>query len=326
MIITYFRSSSYVNLDFCEQQYYLTYVLGMRSPAGKRAVIGTIVHKVMECLAGAKLCKQSGREWFQDDALGKLFVVDCSPNLLAERAYAWYTTSEPHLEWKAADLKECKQLSASALTDFGGRFDPRKRRIIDPERHFDFLLPYDWAKYSYDTPNGKIEGQLGLKGTIDLITEYRPGVIEIIDWKTGMRKDWATGKEKDFEKLSNDPQLRIYHYAASKLYPQAKQIIITIYWVRDGGPFTICFHQQDLAVTERLLKNRFKRVREIIRPKLNKSWKCTRICHFGKTLWPNSEKTICQHIHDETMEKGMKYVDAHFTRPGHTVAHYESPG
>ena len=32
-------------------QYFITYVLGHRSTSGKKAQLGTIVHKVMECLA-----------------------------------------------------------------------------------------------------------------------------------------------------------------------------------------------------------------------------------------------------------------------------------
>ena len=52
MIVTYIRSSSYNNYDFCQMQYFLTYVLGHRSDSNKKADMGTMVHKVMEILAG----------------------------------------------------------------------------------------------------------------------------------------------------------------------------------------------------------------------------------------------------------------------------------
>ena len=60
MIVTYFRSSSYNQYSMCPQAYYMTYVLGHQSPSGQAAEKGTIVHKVMECLAQAKLAHQQG--------------------------------------------------------------------------------------------------------------------------------------------------------------------------------------------------------------------------------------------------------------------------
>ena len=54
MIVTYIRSSSYNNYEYCQMQYFITYVLGHRSISGKKAQLGTIVHKVMECLSSCK--------------------------------------------------------------------------------------------------------------------------------------------------------------------------------------------------------------------------------------------------------------------------------
>jgi len=51
MIVTYIRSSSYNNYDYCQMQYFITYCLGHRSASGKKAQLGTVVHKVMEVLA-----------------------------------------------------------------------------------------------------------------------------------------------------------------------------------------------------------------------------------------------------------------------------------
>ena len=46
MLVTYIRSSSYNNYSFCQMQYFLTYVLGYQTDSGKKAELGTIVHKV----------------------------------------------------------------------------------------------------------------------------------------------------------------------------------------------------------------------------------------------------------------------------------------
>ena len=34
-----------------------------------------------------------------------------------------------------------------------------------------------------------------IKGTIDLVTKIDDNVIEVVDWKTGQRKNWATGSK-----------------------------------------------------------------------------------------------------------------------------------
>ena len=46
MLVTYVRSSSYNNYEFCQMQYFLTYVLGWQSDSGKRADMGTMAHKL----------------------------------------------------------------------------------------------------------------------------------------------------------------------------------------------------------------------------------------------------------------------------------------
>ena len=54
MLTTYIRSSSYNNYEFCQMQYFITYVLGHQSDSGKKAELGTMVHKVMEVMADLK--------------------------------------------------------------------------------------------------------------------------------------------------------------------------------------------------------------------------------------------------------------------------------
>ena len=70
MIVTYIRSSSYNNYDYCQMQYFITYVLGHQSISGKKAQLGTIVHKVMECLSAA--CKKE----IQDSKGSSLSITD----------------------------------------------------------------------------------------------------------------------------------------------------------------------------------------------------------------------------------------------------------
>ena len=76
MIVTYIRSSSYGNYDFCQMQYFMTYVLGYRSESGKKAQLGTTCHKVMECLASCQKELQDNPEekslTITDDAIGEV--------------------------------------------------------------------------------------------------------------------------------------------------------------------------------------------------------------------------------------------------------------
>ena len=92
MLVTYIRSSSYNNYEYCQMQFFITYVLGQESVSGKKAQLGTIVHKVMECLASCKkkLQDNEGKKNLNvvDDALEK---INFTPNSL-------YTKSIPRLK------------------------------------------------------------------------------------------------------------------------------------------------------------------------------------------------------------------------------------
>ena len=78
MIVEYIRSSSYSNWEYCELQYFITYNLGYQSPSGKKAQLGTMVHKVMECLASCtkdiqeQLMDRKTPRSITDDALGEV--------------------------------------------------------------------------------------------------------------------------------------------------------------------------------------------------------------------------------------------------------------
>jgi hypothetical protein len=237
MLITYVRSSSYNNYAYCQMQYFITYVLGHQSVSGKKAELGTIVHKVMECLAGLKKADQDGKT---------------------------------------------------------------------------------------------VKGQLAIKGTIDLVTKVDDKTIEVIDWKTGRRLDWATGEEKTYEKLCSDPQLLLYNYAISKLFPEYEQAIMSIFFIKDGGPFSMCFDQTDQARFLEMLKARFQEIQNNDSPKPISSdrsnWKCTKLCHFCKNDWPDTDQNMCIYIENHLKEQGMEETIKNCTRKGFDIGFYEAPG
>jgi hypothetical protein len=325
-------------------QYFLEYNLGIRSPSNKKADKGTICHKVLEILAYIKLCNQNNQSIYNDDILGDIDVNDYNLTKITERVYKFYTSQFKHHVWEPKDYKDCLLWVDKAITDHNGDFDPRNRNILQPEQHFDIVIQKPWAQYKYKTKTENLEGYLAIKGTIDLITKIDDNTIEIIDWKTGRRLDWATGEEKTLAKLQNDPQLRIYHYAVSNIYPNVEHIIFTINFINDGGAFSVSYDKSDLPKTEDMIRQKFETIKHTKVPQLNKSWKCNKLCHFGKTTFEDTHvlplleyrdgqlckvdnyMTKCEQIKHDIELKGIENVVDEYTKPGYTVGKYKAPG
>jgi hypothetical protein len=337
MIITYLRSSSYGTHSMCEQQYFIEYNLGIRSPSNQKADKGTIVHKVMEILADISVARSKGDLSITDDIAGTINTIEHNIEDITERVYSYYSSRFMHHNWKPLDLKHCKQWVEKAITVQNGNFDPRNQKIIQPEQHFDIEIKKPWAYYDY---GNDLKGYLAIKGTIDLIATANEDTIEIIDYKTGRRLDWATGEEKTFGKLEKDPQLRMYHYAASILYPEIDHIIVSIYFINDGGIFSMNYDKSQLPETENMIRKKFQEINSCKRPRLNKSWKCTKLCHFGKNYFENPlieyrdnqrtphgcAMTMCEQIKHAIDLVGIEATVDKYIAPGYNVGKYKAPG
>lgn len=328
----------------CEQQYFFEYVLGYRGPSNQKADKGTIVHKVLEILAIIKQSEQNGQQFCEDDILGQIDTKQYNLDTMTTDVYNYYSSKFHHHKWTEKDLKDCKLWVEKAITYNDGMFDPRNREILCPEQHFDIVIDKPWAKYKYNTSQGVLEGTLAIKGTIDLITKVADNTIEIVDWKTGRRLNWATGQEKTQEKLEDDPQLRIYHYAIQKLYPDIEHVMVTIFFINDGGAFSVHFDKSDLPKTESMLRDKFEVIKQTRKPRLNKSWMCSKLCHFGKSTFENSKvlpiieyrdnqtcqkdtfMTKCEQVKHDIELKGIDAVVDEYTVPGYTVGKYKAPG
>ncbi len=326
MIVTYLRSSSYNTYDFCCHQYFIEYVLGIDSLSNKKAEKGTIVHKTLEVLAHEKLACQNKHKTYTDDIIGTHKINALPIKEIHERSYKYYVKNSPY-SWNNKDSEDCLEWTHKALSLNGGMFDPRKRNILVPEVHFDFEIQKKWAKFNFKTLDGPVEGCLSMKGTIDLVTKIDKDTIEVIDWKTGQRKNWADitkpgakGEKKTYEELCNDPQLRIYHYALSHLFPEYPNIIITINYINDGGPYTISFNKDDMYITETMMRQRYEAIRQDTLPQQSKGWWCNKFCHYGKNNFTGSNKTICEDVHNELLQIGMPR-----TVQQHTMNHDPKP-
>jgi len=308
-------------------QYYISYVLGLKPNEENgwtipkpqfKADQGSLVHKSLELLARKKLAIQQGDASFSEGEIGKTWhVATFDAEKSFEESWLHYTTKAAKIwDWSPKEYKKCKGWMYDALEMNSGLWNPLNRVIVQPEQYFDMELEFDWAKYVYVLPDGgKLEGRLAIKGTVDLLTKVSDDTLEYLDWKTGMRKDWATGKPKDWRKLREDPQLRLYHYALAKLYPDINHFILTIVYVQDGGAFSLDFGPQDLEKTEKMLRERFETIKNCTRPPRIRNngyhkWKCQRLCAFGMNEWEDTGKAVCDHLHDELMTLGMDRVIA----------------
>jgi hypothetical protein len=328
----------------CEQQYFFEYVLGYRGPSNQKADKGTIVHKVLEILALIKHNEQKKISVFEDDVVGSVDINQYNLDVITKDVYDYYTSKFNHHKWTEKDFSDCKLWVNKAISYNNGMFDPRNRHIVCPEQHFDIVIDKPWAKYKYNTSDGILEGDLAIKGTIDLITQIDKNTFEIVDWKTGRRLNWATGQEKTQEKLEDDPQLRIYHYAVQKLYPHIDNIMVTIFFINDGGAFSVYFDKSDLPKTEAMLRDKFEIIKKTRKPRLNKSWMCSKLCHYGKTTFENSQilpvieyrdnqtcqkdsfMTKCEQVKHDIELKGIDAVVDEYTVPGYAVGKYKAPG
>ena len=136
----------------------------------------------------------------------------------------------------------------------------------------------------------------------------------------------------------------IYFYAVKKLYPHIKHCIVTIFFINDGGPFSISFSDNDILKTENILREKFYKIKSCRKPLLNKSWKCSKLCHYGKTTFENSHieplleyrdgqtcsnggfMTKCEQIKHDVQLYGINSVVDKYTVPGYTVGYYKPPG
>lgn len=332
----YFRSSSLGNHEFCQMQYFIQYVLGHKAPANQKAQLGTIVHKTMEILANCKkqLQENPNRKAsfkYIDPELGTInwkkseFVTQQFVNDLCWKSFLYYSSKCIH-EYTEKDFNFCIDLCKVITDGYSGIYDPRNSKILDPEPFFDIPIEEDWAKFTYE---GK-SYQLAIKGTIDLVTELDEETIEVRDYKSGVRKDWATGEIKDYHKLMKDTQLLLYNYAISKLYPQYKHRILTIIFLRDGGPFSLSFEKEDEEEFLKRLRKKFYEISYTKMPRLcssgRTSFKCTRLCHYYKTPFPGTEESICEHVENGIKTYGIKLAQTKLKASGFNSSNYDAPG
>lgn len=367
MIIVQTRSSAVNNWELCQQQYFLTYGLGYESRVGVKAIKGTACHKVLEILA---LITQSGKyeykdeivdikftkeQWFAEEHLSvekidklnstrvnkSTYLYDCRipygqiqyggevVEQIIQQVYKYYT-ERSELKFAPVDLKDVRNYVHIVL-DYKNRiFDPRKRNVFAVEQRFSLEIPGKEFTYNYDFDGTNISGQLRINGTIDFITKIDDETLEIIDYKSGLRTDFATGEVKTFKKLQDDKQLMLYYYAARRLFPQYKNIIMSIFFIRDGGAFTLNYDDATIPKVLKNLKKHFDVVRYTEYPKMlsedQSDFRCNRVCHYYKQTSPCGTTNMCKFINNIIQEIGINETINKYKNSKFDYHNYQSPG
>lgn len=270
----------------------------MESKGGKAALQGTIVHKALEWMI--KLRKRGKTNvdpiWLLDRAWDELIAKSS----IEIRRVTTRVDKETGDLKEAADFKKCRVALETVLTD--PFYNPYQLpQVVDAERWFALELPgEEWQCLDKD---GKPH-QFAVRGFIDLVHELDKEMIEIVDWKTGARKNFYTQESIDETTLMRDIQARLYHLAAYFLYPKYKNILITFYYTNDGGPITIALSQEDLAMTIAALHRFFTTIRKDTLIRRNRWWTC-RMCNFNNN-------GMCHRIWSDLHTLGGQYVEDHY--------------
>lgn len=298
MILEFFSPSSYKKFDWCQHSFFINYGLKYREPSNIKAELGNVVHDVLECVALYK--KHEDEDSFTHKELGTFPTKKLEIDEILSKAYVKYST-ESEFDYEEEHFDFCKS-SVDKILD--SPYDPRKLNILEAEQYFEFLIMKPWAEYEYKGEYSYI----GVRGIIDIVASHGD-TIEIIDWKTGQRKNWITNKVYTREDLKTDVQLLMYYLAADYLYPDHENIIVTIHFINHGGPFTFEFSKNDKLYIERLLKERFTLIKNTAIPKLlsyNRTHYRCKWCHFSKVNFAGSNKSICEFTRDKIKEVGME--------------------
>jgi len=285
--------------------FFIEYVLGYTTYSSKAAEAGNFIHKSMEILALIKKAKQDGKSQIDELGMGSFIVNDYNLDDIFKKSCDFYLKKSPNI-YIEKDFKIYRNWFTKALEYKSGLYNPINREIVGVEKSFDITFEDDWAKYEYELHEEKYIGQYSIKGNVDIIIKESKNILELIDYKTGARKDWLTGKKKEYNDFLKDPQLLIYYYALAHLYPD-KDIIISIFYINDGGVFSVPFDRTRLPSIKDMLRKRFEKIKTTKLPKLlspsRKDFKCYRLCHAYKTMV--GDKTLCEYIHNEIRLKGI---------------------
>ena len=136
--------------------------------------------------------------------------------------------------------------------------------------------------------------------------------------------------------MMNDPQLLLYFYAMSKMFPDFPNRIMSIFFYKDTEgepdptPYSFCFTKEDEDRFLGMLKKRVEEIRQNNNPSVldptRTDFRCKYLCHFCKNKFEGETENMCIITEKHLKEHGMQETVKKLTRPGFNIGFYEAPG
>lgn len=322
MEIKKISASSYKTWNHCQTAFFIEQILNWKFPAGKAADFGTITHAILEILAQIKIGRQNNLTSVKTK-IGNIHINVIDISSIKKQTYDYYINKEPYNKhkWTNKDFTEICSCVDIVLNHNHGQFNPLNRKILGAEEYIKLEIKESWGTL----PTGD---NLKITGFIDLITQIDENTIEIIDYKTaGKLSDFHTDDDINCDYLLNkDIQLRLYHLSMAEKYGCDKTYLLTMFFLKFSKPITITFSCDDIEITKTKVKDKIEEIYNTHIPKLNRTWKCSRFCSFGKNSFENSNIqpviqfldngiakygqncTICDQVNLEINRHGVEWV------------------
>jgi CRISPR/Cas system-associated exonuclease Cas4 (RecB family) len=252
----------------CPFKYYLTYVVGIRRPDTFATLNGRIIHTQLE-----KMSLGHMKHW-------KL-------ELLARyKRYQPWTLHKNYLQHEH-ECETCASLSEvpsyhGAIEDlFINDKNCPKWHIKEAVNLIDDILIREINPFDYPLIDAEhkfklhIGDNVYINGFIDLVSRLDDETIEIRDWKTG---NWLPS----YADVREDAQLRIYDLAASILFPQYKNRLLTLDYIKHKC-FTFVIDEAEREDNRLWLIDMAKKIEADMNPRRisnspSKFWKCKALC------------------------------------------------
>lgn len=271
-------ASKIKSFKMCEFKYALEYHFGLQMAKNFAAEQGSLIHSVFETFGKAiKSGQPRPTNWLDiviksyHDGLWKLSkkapdrAKDCE-NCEHYNKGSCFIVGQDITKFKGCprdEFAECLKLIEGVIYDKSPN-NPLNKKIIDVENRFNITVG---------------DENIPVNGIIDVVTEQDADTIEIWDYKTG-------SFQMSYDECKTDPQLLMYHLAGRKIYPQYKNILVTIFYLQDK-PMTFAFSEKDERGTTMALVHYWHKIRNNICPRrrcdrqdgtVNFDWKCKAMC------------------------------------------------
>ena len=106
--------------------------------------------------------------------------------------------------------------------------------------------------------------------------------------------------------------------------------MVTIIFLRDGGPFSVIFEDDTIDQVEEMFKEHFETVKANTFPKpinaRRSDFRCNKLCHFYKTVWPGTKTPMCNHVEDTISLYGIENATNKLKKKDFAVGFYQKPG